>query len=222
MFRDDPSQTQEMDVFIGYCSQDMTLVDVGAHWGAFTLAALHYGGLLANTICIEPSSAAAKILRHNLQLNACFDRTRVIEAAAGASSGDVAMLTTGAGGADYYVVPASPRSDTVRVRQISVSHICQQYRCKPSHLKIDVEGYEEEVLIGAMACIEECRPIIFLELHGDLIERRTRDPRAVLKILRDVGYCDWFEGGEHVSEQDLADKGFNARLVAFPSEVPRP
>ena len=40
------------------------------------------------------------------------------------------------------------------------------FRLQPGFIKIDVEGYESEVLIGSKKTIEEHRPIIMLE-NGD-------------------------------------------------------
>src|SRR5437764_14155704 len=65
----EPSQQSEMKCFISYCVPGMRFLDIGAHWGVFTLAALHYGGPTVSALCIEASRAAAKVLRSNLELN---------------------------------------------------------------------------------------------------------------------------------------------------------
>src|SRR5205085_4846895 len=44
VFREDPAQRAELNQFVVNCSPGMQLLDVGAHWGIFALAALHYGG----------------------------------------------------------------------------------------------------------------------------------------------------------------------------------
>src|SRR6516162_11506830 len=38
---DDPEQVREFDGFINHCSSGMVLFDIGAHFGLFSLAALH-------------------------------------------------------------------------------------------------------------------------------------------------------------------------------------
>jgi len=40
----DPDQTAEFDSFIATCRRGMRFLDVGASFGIFSLAALHYGG----------------------------------------------------------------------------------------------------------------------------------------------------------------------------------
>lgn len=49
-------------------------------------------------------------------------------------------------------------------------------------MKIDVEGYEEEVLKGAYETIQRCKPIIYLE--DDRIEKRT----SLRAFIKSMGY----------------------------------
>ena len=44
VFQHDPEQRLEWLAFIGHCRAGMRFMDVGTHWGVFTLAALHFGG----------------------------------------------------------------------------------------------------------------------------------------------------------------------------------
>jgi FkbM family methyltransferase len=216
VFGQDHAQLAELDQFVRYCTEPMRLLDVGSHWGVFTLAALKYGGNKSQILCVEPSPSAIKILNINVQLNAPLAVVTVAEAAAGAQDGSVQMLTTGAGGDDYLVVPFASRRDTVAIRQVTLNNVCAEHRFRPSHVKIDVEGFEEDALKGSLSILRECRPIIFLELHGDLIRRRGAEATSVLALLRGAGYRRWEQFGKSVSEDQLALSGYNARLVCFP------
>src|SRR5437868_12046222 len=42
---EDPDQAAEFDSFLSYCTERMILFDIGAHFGLFSLAALHFGGI---------------------------------------------------------------------------------------------------------------------------------------------------------------------------------
>ena len=50
----------EMDGFIRRCTPGMVLVDVGDHYGMFTLTALHYGGASARVVAVDPSPVCTR------------------------------------------------------------------------------------------------------------------------------------------------------------------
>ena len=215
VFREDPEQREELETFVRHCTSNMHLLAVGAHWGLFGLAAIRYGGPTVKVTAVEASPTAAKVLKRNFAVNSLSSQVTLLNCAAGERAAKIEMLTTGAGGADYYVVPSSPRPDTTTVRQAALDEICGESGVVPSHLKIDVEGYEEEVIRGAAHTIQSAKPIIFLELHGAFIRRRHRKPEAVLKLLGDFGYRTFFSKGTPLTIDTIAAHDFNVRLVAI-------
>lgn len=220
-FELDPEQQKELHTFVGYCRPGMRFLDVGAHWGMFTLAALHHGGPEARCLDIEASDAAAAVLGANLALNGSLQRVTLVNAACGDRPGHLAMLTTGAGGADYFVVPDSERPDCIRVEQVTIDQMSRLHEFLPTHLKVDVEGYEQEVLTGAAQVLREQRPLLFLELHGDFIRRRGGDPERVLQLLTDAGYVHWQDvGGEILDAESIRSRQHNLRLIASTEALP--
>ncbi len=87
------------------------------------MAALHQGGSQAIALCIEASSATAKVFRRNLELNEFQDQAINVTAAAGNDDAEPSMITTGAGGADYVEIPFGPSLDTVTIRQVTGTHL---------------------------------------------------------------------------------------------------
>ncbi|PRW64174.1 FkbM family methyltransferase [Actinopolyspora mortivallis] len=55
-------------------------------------------------------------------------------------------------------------------------------------MKIDVEGYEPTVLDGAEKTLEECRPVLLLEIEHRHLSRYGLEPSAFLSRLRKMGY----------------------------------
>ena len=128
------------------------------------------------------------------------------------------MLTTGAGGADYFVVPAEERPDTLDVPQVTADSVCKDHSFAPTHVKIDVEGFEEEVVRGAKEMLLRHRPVVFLELHGDIISDRGRSAATVLDLLADAGYPGVIDvEGRALTRADLETRGWKARLILRPS-----
>lgn len=184
----------ELAQFVETCTPGMTLIDVGAHYGVFTLAALRYGGPDARVIAVDPSPRAQRYLAANLALNAAESRVRCLAQALSDTPRTIGMLTTGAGQAHMMIRPAEGRSDSVGVTATTLDEIAAGAGRPITHVKIDVEGYEGHVLRGGAALLRDQRPIIALELHNDLLRQLGDDPRDVVAGLERAGY--WCRGGD--------------------------
>ncbi len=203
---DDPVQAAELDEFIATCSDGMVLFDVGAHFGVFSLATIHYGGSNARALAVEPSTSACRVLNNQAKLNGIADQITVVRAAAGNSSGWINMLATGVI-ADGYLVPADgnrPAADLTRVRSVTVDELVRETSLHPTHLKVDVEGQEAAVLRGAHELLSSnATPLVFIELHNDIVRERGDDPSESLNLLQSYGYGDLSIAGRQVSQKDL-------------------
>ena len=146
-------------------------VDVGAHIGFFTLLAAELVGPCGRVYAIEPAAETYAALVANVDLNSAANVTP-LGVAAGAEAGEVKFenrpyrqsLLSAIGpptALDAVVVPMRPLaslippSDVKRIRLI----------------KIDVEGYELEVLRGLEPLLASgARPAIVVELHAGVVE----------------------------------------------------
>ena len=69
-------------------------------------------------------------------------------------------------------------------------------------MKIDCEGAEVATLLGARQTIARCRPILFVEMYKEALERRGASPDVLEATIRSLGYTlemwgeqprwDWF------------------------------
>ncbi len=213
LFMRKPAIAAELAAFRRHATPGMVLFDVGAHFGAFSLATLRYGGADARVVAVEPSTAAARVLKANLALNDATSRVTVHEAAVGAVDGSLEMLSAGAGGGQYFVAVHGPRPDAISIREYTLPSLAAASGLQPTHVKIDVEGYEGAVLDGAADWLEKQRPVVFLELHCEMLRSRKRDPRQVLGQLRDIGYV-LLGADDGVLDADAAVQKNIVRLVA--------
>ena len=186
--RDQPELRAELDGFVAACREGMTLIDVGAHFGLFTLAALKWGGAGVKAIAVDPSDAALTVFDENMRLAGAGARVERHRAAMGATEGQTSLLTGGAGAWHMMVTPDAPRPDAVTVPMMTLDGLAQRSGVVPTHVKIDVEGEEDAVLRGGEALLRRHAPIVFLELHGGILRRSGRDPLAVLERLASYGY----------------------------------
>lgn len=213
--RDGKDYSIELDGFVRRCSDGMTLLDVGSHFGLFTLAALRFGGARARVVAVDPSAYANRVQRANVKLANALERVKVVEAAVGERVGELPMLTAGAGGLHFLIASYSDRSDAKMTTMTTVSELVRAAGHPFTHLKIDVEGHEEQVIGGGIDFIREFKPLIFLELHGQILRDSGRDPRTVTNLLADCGYRKYEWRGRSIDTQQAAEMEV-ARLVCLP------
>lgn len=203
--RDQPALRAELDGFVAACHDGMVFFDVGAHYGLFTLAALKWGGYHARVVAIDPSAEALAVFDVNMQLAAAGTRVERLRAAAGAEAGETALLTGGAGAWHMMVAAGASRSDAVKVPLVTLDQLVARYGYAPTHVKIDVEGEEDAVLRGGEAVLRRAHPVLFLELHGDMLRRSSRSPLAVLERLADYGYRTLEIGSRPIAAAEAVD-----------------
>jgi FkbM family methyltransferase len=139
--------------------------DVGANVGSYTLLAAAAG---ARVHAFEPSPATAAKLRRNIQVNSLEMRIVLHECALGAVTGTV-QLSRGTDTTNHVLADGESKavSDTVAMETLDDSF---EPDCI-SFLKMDVEGFESEVLKGARGALANPG------LRGVLMENNGRDKR---------------------------------------------
>lgn len=122
-------------------------IDVGANVGSYTVLAA--GGVGARVIAFEPVPSTWTALRDNIHLNALDDRVDARATGIGSRSQivrmTVALDTTNhvlAGNTDV-----EAQEDTVEVPIVSLDDALRNE--EPFMVKLDIEGYELEALLGA-------------------------------------------------------------------------
>jgi FkbM family methyltransferase len=159
------------------------LLDVGAARGLISAAFCLAGGE-NRAVAYEPSPVQARDAARIAEMNGMAARMSVRGAAVGSRPATVRGavdpiglidLAPGAGAEQFDVEMTTLDAE---VERLGV----------PTVVKIDVEGYELEVLRGAARLLRDHRPLLLLEVHMDLLERRGTRPGEVVELLRGHGY----------------------------------
>lgn len=144
-------------------------VDVGANVGSYTVLASAVCG--ARSIALEPDLDAAAALRRNIEVNRIENLVQVIDVAAGASSGR-AHFTVGLDTTNRVISSDLPGSHQVPVRSLDELLANEN----PILIKIDVEGYEPEVISGARSVLRrESLAAVIIETVDDAITAEMND-----------------------------------------------
>jgi FkbM family methyltransferase len=160
-------------------------VDVGAHIGYYTVLAARLVGPGGRVYALEPSPAVNAALRANVVLNSATQVT-TLRVAAGASDGRaelVAPPSGNSGQASTRIVASSGsdlRPDEVRVQPVA-SVVDESNVRRLRLVKIDVEGYEAEVLEGMESLfVGGARPAVIVEVHP----HRVRETVAAMDRMQ--------------------------------------
>jgi FkbM family methyltransferase len=200
---DDPEQGSEFRNFVSNCSGSMLLFDVGAHFGVFSLVAAHFGG---RAVAVDPSPTATRMIGVQAALNGLADRIEIVRAAVGDTVGSLNLLGSGVFSDGYFkMVKGRSRRELTEFPATRVDELSTRFGA-PTHIKVDVEGYEAAVLRGARQTLKDNSPILFLELHNEMVTSEGGDPHALLDMLDRLGYTTFSTDGEVIRRQAIVAK----------------
>lgn len=197
------------------------VIDVGASYGAFTLAAAHLNrhDLAKTIIALEPDKRAFAALEKSIRRNG-FDRcVNAYRAIAGDRAGRQTLFVNARSSADNrsHQVTTSP----IRVRRsyqvpcVTLDSLAQGLGLEPHCrfiVKIDVQGNEFRVLKGMAKTLADAPGfVIFFEHCPRLIESAGIDAVAYERLLEDLGADAIFEIDDDVTRLD----GFDGLRESF-------
>lgn len=194
----------------------LTVVDVGAHHGLFSLCFFRPGARPPRVIAIEPSAAARQQMERNRAIHPESDWT-IVEAALGESEARLQMQEgwTGMLVPDAALHPGA-NGRAVEVPVTTLDRLCAQLAIKPDVIKIDVESQEGAVLAGGTNTLAGA-PIVVLEWHLEMLRARQIDPWSTLTPLERAGYR--FEPYDTSDSMPLTGEELRAWCAAQPERT---
>lgn len=165
--------------------------DLGANVGFYTLLASVLVGERGKVVAFEPVPRNLFYLKSHLRMNRVTNVT-VVEAAVWDADGEC-LFDTGPNNSMGRV----SRTGNLRVRVTTIDRLVSNGELPlPTHMKIDVEGAELNVLHGSISALMANGPTIFLATHGKDLRRQCCD------VLRSLGYSLKSISGASLEETD--------------------
>jgi len=178
-------------------------IDIGSNVGIYAIWAAELG---AEVIALEPAEDTFALLEENVALNGYPIRT--IRAAAGAEPG-VARFTSGRD-----CVNRLDPAGSAEVAMVQVDSVIGDRTV--AGMKVDVEGFEIEVLRGCQRALSEHRvKLIQLEWNLTSIQAVGHDRRPVADLLATHGYSLYCAGPDG-SLAPHSEPGFRPDVFARP------
>lgn len=179
----------ETDVFKRYLKPGMTVVDVGANIGYFTLLASRIVGRNGRVIAIEPSQYVAEQLEGTIFENN-IDNVVVVRSGLGRYSGIIHLPNPSPGNHTPSMLDLETSGSIVTLRTMDEIFDTLHIN-KIDFIKIDVEGYEPEVFAGATKCLSLGRiHAILFELNRYWLSRANLTPQLVYDSIIKYGFED--------------------------------
>jgi FkbM family methyltransferase len=132
---------EEMSFVAHFLRPDDLFVDVGANVGAYTVLAVGVAG--CQGVAFEPSPPTFDYLAQNLRLNGLASRVTALNAALGRSEGRI-RFTEGLGTENSVCTGSDQPGAEVNLTTLDKALAGS----RPTLMKIDVEGFEPEVIAG--------------------------------------------------------------------------
>ena len=171
----------------------MTIYDIGAQAGFYTLFFSRLTGESGRVYAFEPCPYEVRFLIDHVRMNGLAN-VRIIQAAVAERTG-LAGMSTGRGSCQNQIC-----DDADPILSVPSVNLDSLGLSPPDLLKIDVEGAESAVLGGAQRMLRERRPPVFVALHS--AEQRTN----CAALLKAAGYAVYDLKGRLVDGAPLSDE----------------
>ncbi|MGW5638164.1 FkbM family methyltransferase [Streptomyces sp. NPDC003832] len=159
----------------------MTVIDVGANVGYFTVPAARTVGPRGRVVAVEPVPSNLPLLTDNLRLNG-ITNTEVVEAAVVSRPGPVTMHRSSFTNARGSLLRnACATGDPVLVEGTTLDALAETLD-RVDLVKIDAEGADLDVLLGAEELLRTRRPHLVVEFWPRGLKRLGRDPHLLYDL----------------------------------------
>ena len=180
-------------LFISHIKPGMTVVDIGAHLGKYSLIAGKQVGTSGKVMSFEPHPRTYQYLRSNIESNHLAQRISTYHCAVSEENGS-ARLQADLLQSDFSSLAAVRESSEVTSVEIPTTTLASVApNSNPDVYKVDVEGAERLVLRGIQEVIVKSRkqggqPVLFIEANSSALSAFSVTPKDLFFDLEQLGF----------------------------------
>jgi len=179
--------------------------DIGANIGLFTICALKNKKPAKKVYAFEPSPLNFKSLSRQIEINNLKNSAVILKIALGAKkeTRNLRGLPVAGWGGFSFLRKQEKGEQEFAVDIFTVDALLAKKKIDPPRVvKIDVEGFEREVLQGMKECIKKFQPTIFIELHPNYLKKQGLSNKDIIDALESFGYyleyyVKWEKGNQY-------------------------
>ena len=177
--------------FIASClNRGDCFIDIGANIGLMSIFASQCVGNPGKILAFEAHPETHELLLENIQLNK-IENIKTFNFALGNETGKATIYdnwNVNRGGASLVIHAENSTGFEVDVK--TLDEVIQN-DFQPKMIKIDVEGFEFQVLKGAANTIKNCKPILIIEFS---VSRENQyDPFEMIDFIESFGFYEIFK-----------------------------
>lgn len=183
---------------LDFLQEGMTFIDIGAHYGFFTLLGSYLVGKEGKVLAFEPTPTTYQQLLKNVTNHSKYPNVETYNCAAYSEGSEIEFYDYGLENSAYNsafgsrkVDSSSTGKNTIIVKARRIDDILREKELKsPNLIKIDAESSEMHVLKGMIKTLRNYEPNIIIEL-GDFEIHGVPESKEIIKWLRHVNYSPY-------------------------------
>jgi FkbM family methyltransferase len=187
-------EPQETHIARALVRPGMTIVDVGANWGYFTLVCSHLAGRDGRVLALEPHPLLNAVLMENVNRNA-LTHVQVFQLAASRGAGVQGFVGFSASDGNSGLSRSVRRneSEEFQCETVALDALLDGRGCGTVDLlKMDIEGAEADAILGMTEGLSRGRyRYVLLECHPEALAACGSSLDACVEPFVRFGYRGW-------------------------------
>jgi len=163
-------------------------IDVGAHYGFYTLLAATRHSRL-EVLALEPVQESYTVLTRNIERNGVKGVRALQRAASDCDGRALFNISLSSENCSFYPHPVAPPVYQIEVDTMTIDTLLRDHAPCPTVIKMDTDGHELKVLEGMKDTLARFRDLsLVVEFNPKMLKRAGHAPEDLLEKLERLGF----------------------------------